>query len=357
MNDDIKSVCFAWRGMPSYAVCGIRQFILDNPSVKVSVISEAVSFFEENVESIAGVGVCKIEIIDNRSINEILGYVPDVIFTSGWSQKTFNRFVDDVNKNGGRSFAMVDTISERGVKNFLRRLKIKFYYSRKFAGFFVPGKLGVKLFRSSWIPCNKVKVGMLTADSGIFNSDATLSKRKREILYVGKFNERKNIVRTVKIFKELHDSHSDWYLTCMGAGDKESELRAIAKSCAGITIKPFATADELSKAYKESKFFILGSYNEPWGVVVHEAALSGCFLLLSNRVGAIPDLANNKNSMIFNPYSDDDIRQTLEKAFSMGNDDLDIGYEESLCLASRFSPQTFSVGVTKLINNLAESNI
>ncbi len=50
--------------------------------------------------------------------------------------------------------------------------------------------------------------------------------------------------------------------------------------------------------------FALLSRHEPWGVVVNEAAASGLPLLLSDRVGAAPDLLRDGENGFLVPVDD-----------------------------------------------------
>ena len=59
------------------------------------------------------------------------------------------------------------------------------------------------------------------------------------------------------------------------------------------------------------------SLEEHWGLVVHEAALSGCALLLSNRVGAKEDfLEEGVNGLSFDPYSVEDMAEKFAEAMT-----------------------------------------
>jgi glycosyltransferase involved in cell wall biosynthesis len=51
--------------------------------------------------------------------------------------------------------------------------------------------------------------------------------------------------------------------------------------------------DHVVEAYVAADVFALLSRHEPWGVVVNEAAACGLPLVLSDRVGAAPDLLRN----------------------------------------------------------------
>jgi glycosyltransferase involved in cell wall biosynthesis len=64
--------------------------------------------------------------------------------------------------------------------------------------------------------------------------------------------------------------------------------------------------DELASRYVDADVFALLSRHEPWGVVVNEAAASGLPLVLSDRVGAAPDLLRDGENGFLVPANDAD---------------------------------------------------
>ena len=75
--------------------------------------------------------------------------------------------------------------------------------------------------------------------------------------------------------------------------------------------------------YRDARCFVLGSFSDKWGVVVHEAAASGCLLLLSTAVGAHYDFARPENSALFDPASVEEFQQGFEKLMTMPEEKLD----------------------------------
>jgi glycosyltransferase involved in cell wall biosynthesis len=55
----------------------------------------------------------------------------------------------------------------------------------------------------------------------------------------------------------------------------------------------FVNQSQLSSIYRAANLFILPSDYEPFGVVVNEAMLCGCPVIVSDRVGARADLVKN----------------------------------------------------------------
>ena len=62
--------------------------------------------------------------------------------------------------------------------------------------------------------------------------------------------------------------------------------------------------DRVVEAYVAADVFALLSRHEPWGVVVNEAAACGLPLVLSDRVGAAPDLLRDGENGFLVPVDD-----------------------------------------------------
>jgi glycosyltransferase involved in cell wall biosynthesis len=97
--------------------------------------------------------------------------------------------------------------------------------------------------------------------------------------------------------------------------------------------------------------------SENWGVVVHEATLSGCALLLSDRVGAKEDLANDKNAVFFDPLSVHGIEEGMKHVMNFSDQEWQEAQSESLRLASKISPSVFSNNLRSLIAKVLEPQI
>lgn len=117
-----------------------------------------------------------------------------------------------------------------------------------------------------------------------------------------------------------------------------------------IRVYEFLQTDELAKVYQSARCFVLPSFEEHWGLVVHEAALLGCLLLLSNRVGAAKDLLCDKNGFTFNPYSLESFVEAMRKVFELDDNALTKAHEVSLSLSKTKGIRAFVDGVNQLID-------
>ena len=62
---------------------------------------------------------------------------------------------------------------------------------------------------------------------------------------------------------------------------------------------------------------------EPWGVVVHEAALMGLPMLCSNKIQAATKfLKEGKNGFVFNPLDEEEMARVFKKLMKNSDGDL-----------------------------------
>ena len=104
--------------------------------------------------------------------------------------------------------------------------------------------------------------------------------------------------------------------------------------------------------YKQVRVLALPSYSDHWGVVVQEAAASGCAEIVSTGVRAADQFCTEKNAVIVDPMSEDQMVAALEKLASWTDAQWTAAQEESVKLAQTLTPQTFSDGLRRLIDML-----
>ena len=144
----------------------------------------------------------------------------------------------------------------------------------------------------------------------------------------------------------------EWELHLYGSGPLKDELNQTIKRSNNQTIHvhDFVQPEQLADLYRSARLFCLPSIEEHWGLVVHEAALSGCGLLLSNRVGAADDLlVEGKNGWTFDPLSVDDMARVMKMAMESDDATLAAMQRESLRLAKNASLERFVEGVREVV--------
>lgn len=336
-------ICFAWEGFPQYAARCVGAFV-KSTTERVVVLATRPSVPVEGMEAAAG---CEVHWVANRQqadVIGILGEYPRYMFTSAWHSPAFSASWGMIREKGNKLVALVDNNYEPTLKCFLNGIRFRMLYRNRFDGFMVPGNSGVRLLRSYGVPEEMISRGMYRADSALFKSKILTEDRPRHILFTGRLIPRKNVIRMCNAFMRANARLRDeekWVLDICGTGFLESEIpqsRYIVKH-------GFVQPEEIAEKYQESQCFVLPSLSEHWGVVVHEAALSGCVLLLSDRIGAASDFLTEKNGCVFNPFDERAFETAFTRIMSMTREEIAIAGAESLRVAREEGLAVFVDGI------------
>ncbi len=135
---------------------------------------------------------------------------------------------------------------------------------------------------------------------------------KKIILYVGRLEEIKCPDLLLKAFSKINNK--DCFLVIIGGGSLHSQLEksinnSIFKNNILLTGKLSGTS--LYSWYNLAHIFVLPSKFEPFGAVVNEALIAGCFVIASDVVGS-SCLINKNNGILFKNEDLVDLCEKLE---------------------------------------------
>jgi len=171
-------------------------------------------------------------------------------------------------------------------------------------------------------PADRVVVGCNTVDVKWFRARADVLRRAvpagtpTRILYVGRLVSLKNVSALIDAVGRLQKKGLSLALDIVGDGPLRSELaEQVAKDeVAHVTFRGFVSGDALVDAYANSEVLVLPSLNEPWGLVVNEAAACGVPSIVSNMCGVAPDLIREgETGLVFDPTIPGDLSRALER--------------------------------------------
>ena len=124
---------------------------------------------------------------------------------------------------------------------------------------------------------------------------------RRVVLFCAKLMEKKRPLMMIDAFLDA-DLGDDWILLMVGDGElrEACEARVAARGGDGVILAGFLDQAEVGRAYAVADILVLPSeYQETWGLVVNEAMLFGCPIIVSDRVGCAPDLVEGKCGLVF----------------------------------------------------------
>jgi len=171
---------------------------------------------------------------------------------------------------------------------------------RRAAGFLPTGTLAAEHIESFGAPPEAVTTFPITVDVEAVGARVDELRARREtiraelgipaeavvVMTAGRLIPFKGVDQLIAAVAE-----TEAHLLVVGTGPVEEQLRAQAVAAgAPTTFAGWRTGDALLELYAASDVFGLFSRRETWGAVVVEAAAAGLPLVLTDRVGASPDL-------------------------------------------------------------------
>lgn len=190
--------------------------------------------------------------------------------------------------------------------------------------------------------------------------DVIASKRTNnviQILFVSRFIKFKHPELPVLLAKKLKEENIAFHLTMIGIGGLEETIHDM--------IKEHGLQDEIShirsmtpvevRAYmeKSSIFLFTSDRNEGWGAVLNEAMNSGCAVVASSQIGAVPFLLKDgKNGYIYQDGNFDDLCSKVKDLCRNRKKREQLGLEAYNTITSIWNAENATKRLLELIDNL-----
>ncbi len=218
------------------------------------------------------------------------------------------------------------------------------------------------------MPAEQIAMGYNAVDNDYFTREA---ERWRDqpagrvgvpaspyFLCVCRFVPEKNLVRLIEAFARYRRTGGEdrpWDLVLCGDGPGRAEVDATvaASGLAHAIHRPgFLQVDGLPRWYSHASALVLPSLVEPWGLVVNEAAASGCPLLVSRRAGCsktlVPDPPGT-TGRCFDPLNVEELAEALGWMASQPAEVLQAMGRRAADVVSAWGPARFADGVVEAI--------
>lgn len=347
------SVVFLWPGLPDYAARCIRAYaeIATGP---VRVIATRPSVPIRGMEETLGARLTWIDGTDAEVNWDSLGLAaPGVLFCGGYFLPAFNALARSGREAGSRTVLMADnnwtgSLRQRTLDPWRHRL----FLTERFDAVFVPGRSGRTWAENMGYGSVPVFEGLYGADRSLFGGGPPLGERERAMLFVGQFIERKQVVPLARAFIAAAKHRRDWRLRLCGSGVQRADI----PDHPAIGVEDFVQPPALAEILRQVRCLVLPSLEDHWGLVVHEAAATGCALVLSDAVGAAEDLAGIRNAVIFRAGVAADLERALTTVMEFDDRRWTEADSESRALAARFGTERFARSVWEIVSALPARN-
>lgn len=216
----------------------------------------------------------------------------------------------------------------------------------------VPSNGTAALMRSLKIPQDRIQLTPYVVDNDWWMENAKHVDRRAVrrsweipedasiVLFCAKLQPWKRPQDLLRAFTQAHISNG--YLVFAGDGPMHEELERESTELGireHVRFLGFVNQSGLPQVYCSADLMVLPSEYEPFGVVVNEAMLCQCPVIVSDRVGAGPDLVRDNETGFVYPCGDiEALASALRKAFE-SSDRLELMGKAARSRMSEWSPE------------------
>ncbi len=250
---------------------------------------------------------------ENMNLNDLKELVQQknigTIVCSGWKDKEYMSLSLWAKKRGLLTVCAFDNQWMGTFKQRLLTFLSPFILKPRFHKVWVPGIFQFEYARRLGFARHNIMLRFYTADTKLFKPKEHIAVPKK-FIYVGRLLEIKGVDVLTTALKVLAPQlqQNGWKFMIVGSGDAGTALKALAEQYSCIEYYPFLQPEELAARTAEGGVFVLPSNYDAWAVVVHEYALTGCPLLMSEAVGSRGAfLVEEYNGKMFATGSADDL--------------------------------------------------
>ncbi len=268
---------------------------------------------------------------------------PSVIICSGWIDKVYLKICKLFFRKIPTVLTM-DTHWRGDLKQHIVTLLGPLYLLKRFSNVWVPGN-GQKIYALKLgFKEKQISQGFYSADTKYFSSlyDAISEEKKKSFpkrfIYVGRYYEFKGISNLWNAFIELQNENpNEWELWCLGTGAVTPVNHPKIKHFG------FVQPNNFFEYAKNTGVFVMPSLFEPWGVVLHEFAVMGFPLVVSDRVGAAEVFVKDTiNGFLFETENVNSLKEKLKSIMQLTPEKLTLMGEESRKPAFQITPDKWA---------------
>lgn len=254
-------------------------------------------------------------------VKELLCRRFDVLIVHGYNSLTNLLAVLAAKLIGTRVFVRGDTrLQQHHLSAPLWKRLFKRFVFKTFDGVLAIGSLNRAYYAAFGVAEERFFFAPFCVDNTIFSlqpEERQIQRRKYRrtlglpedctvVLYAAKLISRKRPADLVRAFALVAPHFPDAWLVMAGSGEEEHNLRSMvgALGVEHIHFIGFQNQSNLPTLYAASDVFVLPADAEPWGLVLNEVMAAGLPVVVSDEVGATPDLVQGQGTGFVYPCGD-----------------------------------------------------
>jgi glycosyltransferase involved in cell wall biosynthesis len=271
----------------------------------------------------------------------------NLIFCGGWTDADYLSVVRA--HRGIPSLVGFDKQWLGTPKDWVSAAKNRLLIKSLFDFAFVPGEEQKNYALRMGFDLKHILQGAYSCDVDLFSAvfEHKVHSEKRKLWFAGRYVADKCIDVLCEAFVELKaDGFQNWQLHAIGVGELANKLPVHAD----IVHHGFQQPSDMQRLMHDGELFVLPSMYEPWGVVVHEFAVSGYALIVSDKVGArTAFVRHGENGSVVQAGNKQDLKKALAFWMSKSPNELHEAGMKSRDLGLKISPQHYAESILHMM--------
>jgi glycosyltransferase involved in cell wall biosynthesis len=271
-------------------------------------------------------------------------FCPSAALVEGWIRYA-RILAGAVKKQGAPVIATSDVMDRRTLRQRMFPLYHRLVLRRLHDYYWVPGEKAREYLIQNGISSKTIWKGLYSPDIKAFRKACILRQQKytawpKTFLFVGQYIDRKGVPELLDAFER---AGTDYNLLMCGQGPLKEMVDEYAHRLGNISDIGFVQPEQLPRVMAQACALVLPSREDNWGLVILEAAASGLPIICSDACGAAYDLlVEGKNGYTIPACNTEALVVALQKVASLSDQTLEKMSQESLELASHYSPSKWA---------------
>lgn len=258
--------------------------------------------------------------VEFNIIGEVLRRRRDVLLVHGYNSFTNLLAMLSAKQAGTKVLIRGDTRLQPHHESAPLKRVLKRFIFRLVDGFVCIGTLNRDYYAAHGVPKGRLFFAPFSVDNRAFamSAEERLAVRYRMrsalsvdheavcVLSASKLIPLKRVDDLIRAFASIQQRFPEAWLIVAGSGGQADELEELAGSLgvARIRFAGFLNQSAIPGLYAASDLFVLPSASDAWGLSVNEAMAAGLPVIVSDQVGASPDLVKGKKTGFVYPCGD-----------------------------------------------------